>query len=121
MSAKYTPGPWSVPHFATDHTCDCHYVLSGSQHGMGAIATVHSQCEADETAVHNEPVDVARANAHLISAAPDLLEALEGMLADLPIPPTDCEYELVQAGCDPTEARKIAAAYAAIAKARGAA
>ena len=75
--SKHTPGPWSVPHFATDCACNCAYVVSGNQHGMGAIATVHHSDEADGE--HNEPMDVAIANARLIAAAPDMLEALRKM------------------------------------------
>lgn len=70
----HTRGPWSVPHFATDCSCNCAYVLSDNQHGMGAIATVHHSDEVDGE--HNEPMDVAIANARLIAAAPTLLEEL---------------------------------------------
>lgn len=76
--SKHTAGPWSIPHFATDCACNCAYVVSENQHGMGAIATVHHSEEADGE--HNEPMDVAIANARLIAAAPDMLEALRGIL-----------------------------------------
>lgn len=57
--------------------------------------------------------------AWLAAAAPELLEALEALIDGFPLPMTANEYELVQAGCDPTEARKIARAVTVIAKARG--
>lgn len=77
----FTPGPWSVPHFATDHQCNCQYVLSDGQYGMGAIATVHHNEDGSDGAEHNEPLGVAIANANLIVAAPELFEALEGVVA----------------------------------------
>lgn len=76
-SVGHTAGPWSVPHFARDdHSCGCGYVLSEHQHGMGAIATVHvSEEGADWRDGDHEPPAIAKANARLISAAPDLLAA----------------------------------------------
>jgi len=47
----------------------------------------------------------------------ELLEALEGLLDGLPA--SESDYELVQAGLDPKEARKVAAAFAAARNARG--
>lgn len=67
----HTKGPWSVPHFADEKsTCACSYVFSDSQRGFGAIATVQFGGE-------DENYETAKANAKLIAAAPDLLEALE--------------------------------------------
>ena len=77
--SKHTPGPWWC-HLADapePGKCDCSSVLSESQRGMGAIATVH-HCEEGthrDYADQYESKDTARANARLIAAAPDLLEA----------------------------------------------
>lgn len=74
MSGKHTPGPWSVPHFAEAGNCQCGYVFSDSQTGMGSICTVDWGGE-------NETKEVASANARVIAAAPELLEALQDLLA----------------------------------------
>ena len=106
MVAEHTPGPWMVPHFATDADCNCQYVLSDNQHGMGAIATVHHDGETDGR--HNEPMEIAQANARLIAAAPELLTAL--IWAEAAIAPFSK---------DPQEKSGINMARAAIAKATG--
>ena len=78
-NSKHTPGPWSVPHFAQpDVGCQCTYVLSSGYfgciatiaiaNGIGSVADGDNDCP---------PLEEARANAHLIAAAPELLEALE--------------------------------------------
>lgn len=68
---KFTAGPWSVPHFANDESgCSCAYVFSESQRGFGSVATVSFGGE-------DEDYETAKANAKLIAAAPDLLEALQ--------------------------------------------
>lgn len=70
----HTKGPWSIPHFADEKsTCACSYILSDSQRGFGAIATIQFGGE-------NENHETAKANANLIAAAPDLLKALEMMV-----------------------------------------
>jgi hypothetical protein len=85
--ASPTPGPWSVPHFATakdENDCTCTYVLADTM--FGAVCSVHidngkrvgdggNDCPSPEE---------AKANAHLISAAPDLLSALQAIMADAP-------------------------------------
>jgi hypothetical protein len=73
-TAKHTPGPWSVPHFARpDVGCECGYVLADGY--MGAVATVHCSHETGENWSNgdNPRFDEAVANAHLIAAAPELL------------------------------------------------
>ena len=72
MSAQHTPGPWKV----LEHSwSDTSIVAEGFDHGICLLdinhATEESQ-EADEA--------LMAANARLISAAPDLLEALRGVL-----------------------------------------
>lgn len=75
----HTPGPWSVPHFATakdENDCDCTYVLTEGM--FGAICSVHIDNGKNINDGGNDcpPADEAKANARLIAAAPDLLSAL---------------------------------------------
>jgi hypothetical protein len=74
---KFTPGPWSVPHFAkTNVKCECGYVLVDSL--MGSVATVNSSCGGDWRQHGDDPSkEQCVANANLIAAAPDLFEALQ--------------------------------------------
>ncbi|WJZ70033.1 EaD/Ea22-like family protein [Pantoea phage PA-1] len=68
MKFKGTPGPWSVEGFWVES--DCRY-----------IAEVHDfreECEIFKP-VHPE----SAANANLIAAAPELLEALQAVLFDV--------------------------------------
>ncbi len=72
-----TPGPWAC-HFGNDNiTCDCKYVLA-DYGGMGSIATIDVCKEMHgEWGDDNGPsVDVAKANARLIAAVPDLARQL---------------------------------------------
>ena len=48
---------------------------------MGSIATVNSQAQKKDGAEENEPVELAKGNARLIAAAPDLLEACMAFVA----------------------------------------
>jgi hypothetical protein len=72
--SKFTPGPWSVPHFASDGPCDCAYIFSDSQRGFGSVATVSWHSEEQESR------ETCIANACLIAAAPELLEALSELV-----------------------------------------
>lgn len=77
---KFTPGPWSLPHFASpDVNCQCEYVLC--DHLMGAIASVHCSGEGDDWAQggDNPKFEEAVANARLIAAAPEMYEALKAL------------------------------------------
>lgn len=76
MSAKHTPGPWSVPHFARAHGCGCRYIFAGEY--LGGIAEVYVDNGKMPSEGGNDcpSVDEATANASLIAAAPDLLSAL---------------------------------------------
>ena len=107
MSAGHTPGPWHADAINSWNVWarDC------------KVAATYGLTQGPQ---YREPPQEERiANARLVAAAPELLDALDGLIDGFPLPATVNEYELVQAGCDPTEARKIAAAVAAIAKARG--
>lgn len=107
MSGQHTPAPWRV---------------SDAASGMGRpIMAVGGQIVGWATylPVNDSVVATQEANACLIAGAPLLLEALQGLLDGVPFGPGMSEYELVQAGCDPTDARKFFAAFDAIARARG--
>jgi len=87
----WTSGPWRVGHSGFERKpCVVGRGLTGAP-----FTVAHVSEEGD---------------AHLIAAAPDLFAALEGLIDGFPFPATVNEYELIQSGCDPTEAAKIAAA-----------
>lgn len=65
MSPKHTPGPW---------TFDGNFFQVFANDGGNAVASVYSTTAPEPMASE------ARANARLISAAPDLLGALIGMV-----------------------------------------
>lgn len=90
MTTQHTPGPWTTDGAARTNDLD---VISPA----GRITLI--DCEFSD-----ESEDVLTANARLISAAPELLAALEGLLNALP---------------SATTHPAIKAARAAIAKATG--
>lgn len=61
---KHTPGPW-------------HYSETASKHGTQLVYDTSGKLVADAGRVHGRLVDVMQANALLIAAAPELLEALK--------------------------------------------
>ena len=63
--SKHTPGPWEIKR----HFDSCYRYISAPEHI--ALAQVVWCVEEEERS------PVCEANAHLIAAAPDLLEALE--------------------------------------------
>lgn len=69
MGKKFTKGNWNV----SDDTSECYLVKSDDG---GLIAFVYDG-DIDEEAIH---MDVVEANAKLIAAAPDLLEALTNII-----------------------------------------
>ena len=78
--SSFTPGPWSVPHFARpDVGCECKYVLTDTC--MGAVCAVYASGDDSIEGGDNPPFDEAVANAHLIASAPDLLEALKYVMS----------------------------------------
>lgn len=81
MENKFTKGEWNLPHLATkknEHDCDCGYILN--EQYEGAIATVHFTSKSRNFGHDNPPLEEAIANAKLICAAPELLEACERAL-----------------------------------------
>jgi hypothetical protein len=96
--SKHTPGPWQAKGLAVDSAGDKFLRICQ----MSRVRFT----EADRT-VHEISDDTAEANARLISAAPDLLEALEEYVRDF----GDNE--------DYDSQRMAAKARAAIAKATG--
>lgn len=102
MSANsFTPGPWKVFEHSWSETS---IVADGFDHGICLLDINHATEESQD-----QDAEVMSANARLISAAPDLLEALRMMLDAHAIPSTGCK-----------ERPAYEAAQAAIAKATGA-
>jgi hypothetical protein len=77
--SKHTPGPWtlfqdqSVRHYAGIEAGKLSIVSIGYPDELNPI---------DDSGVHGNTEDEALANAYLIAAAPDLLEALENLEND---------------------------------------
>lgn len=76
MTAQHTPGPWSVEKCVANHLHP--YYEQGT-----IIQTVDSEV-ADECIATIEVSERDEANAYLIAAAPELLEALEGLVENIP-------------------------------------
>jgi len=111
---SHTPGPWelSKPHFgerhiyvSSWHSVDGKKCTSGKQH----ICVLPYEGKRGAIVYH----EMFNANASLIAAAPDLLDALEAMLS------YTAELNPLQ-GCDGHDHPAVSQARAAIAKARGA-
>ena len=95
---KHTPGPWVWEHWQMGLT---------AQNGTSVLAYY----DYEGMSLHGKTEDEHEANAHLIAAAPDLLEALDRMIA---------EYDLWGGyNDDGFKSGTILSARAAIAKAKG--
>ena len=104
-AAKHTPGPWRYqPGFLTVYTCS---------HGETGITQAIAK-PLDGNGDFNPPT--MEANARLISAAPDLLEALKDAVSSLEYVNT---HHPEATGCGVRQER-IEAGLKAIAKAEGA-
>jgi hypothetical protein len=106
--AQHTPGPWS---FENGISCISHKrgeIVARNRAGSQTVAQV---------AMFSDPSydgDEDTANARLIAAAPELLDALEELVSDL-------EFDM-SAGCNPRlvkSGKRIEYARAAISKATG--
>jgi len=100
MSAKHTPGPWQVNSNFASQVCDC----DGTSRGCAPIANM-SGTPAER-----------KANARLIAAAPDLLEALREVEKHLQSYVDAIEYG---GGAASKSSERLASVRAAIAKATG--
>ena len=72
---KHTPGPWELTTANADTYKSLNYGVKGPEINGSLDFTICDMCDDgydDET---------QKANAHLIAAAPDLLEALENIVA----------------------------------------
>jgi hypothetical protein len=69
MTTKHTPGPWRIEK------------RPGNEMEYHVVAEVRSPVALAKTLCNGLPVEVDRANARLIAAAPDMAEALQAILA----------------------------------------
>lgn len=67
MSDKHTPGPWGV-----EQTGDTNWI--GPLRGNGKVAEI--VCSTDREGLKRSALERNDANAHLIAAAPDMLDTL---------------------------------------------
>ena len=103
MTSKHTPGPWS--YIGDDETGGIKF----AEVAAGEIGTRAHRSVAWCIGVDERRLDAAtKANARLIAAAPDLLEALQEIVSQ----------DIAELALDPDWPRRIARA--AIAKATGA-
>lgn len=98
--SSFTPGPWHAPHFADDTcTCNCRSVVSECY--AGAICTVEfdNGLRIEDGGNDAPPLEQAKANARLIAAAPELLEALKSTITSSP------DWELITSALAKAEGR----------------
>jgi hypothetical protein len=83
---KHTPGPWRPGHLVNDdHSCDCRHIF-GNDDRMGCVAEVMVGKDDDQFKAEYPDRDEAKANMHLIAAAPDMLAALQNAKGFLDTP-----------------------------------
>ena len=77
---KGTKREWSLPHFADPNSkCKCGYVLC--EQYCGSVATINYSNECDDWRDGDfPPIEEAKYNAYLISAAPMLLFELQELV-----------------------------------------
>lgn len=73
---KFTPGPWHAPHFAMDdHTCNCRSVVSEFYAGAVCVVETDNGKRISEGGNDAPVLSEAKANAHLIAAAPEMFDS----------------------------------------------
>jgi len=75
MTTKHTPGPWRAKKVRT-------LIHIGGDSGVCEISVSASHVHEDFPGAKMAYIARQEANAHLIAAAPDLLEALQALVAD---------------------------------------
>ena len=105
MTVQHTPGPWFHAHRKGNDAMFRTEVFSEQHGGIATCDWTPKHCGNGVTATYRE------ANARLIAAAPDLLEALKAVVNDW-VAPDDLPFE-------DGEMPALDAARAAIAKATG--
>lgn len=104
-AAKHTPGPWSLhAHMGGEHTTDCsedHGFIAHTCH-IGAGDILLAEVEAyrytsgeSSGFARVSDFDECRANARLIAAAPELLEALKAARDDLRVAGFDATVSML--------------------------
>jgi len=109
MEAKHTPGPWEWSRYGNNDGDYQYLRQKEEQHHPSVLSPEEGQIydEYDSDPPH---IDIKDADANLIVAAPDLLEALQNTMALV-----DLKY----GNTDHTAGPVMDLAHAAVAKARG--
>ncbi|MEN6384599.1 MAG: hypothetical protein ABFD79_05320 [Phycisphaerales bacterium] len=75
-NTKHTPAPWNVGSTCMPKSVDSNYLI----HSANSISIAEVYKPNDKFRCREYNADVSRANARLIAAAPELLQALEEIL-----------------------------------------
>jgi len=81
MNAKHTPGKWEYT--PAGKQSQCYTIIATDNMHLGGIAHVYAKgkaIESEEGGFDFSMPDMSEANARLIAAAPELLEALQNAL-----------------------------------------
>lgn len=117
--AKHTPGPWEVQPNAWDQGASIAIVSPANGWKVAIIQydeDIQIVNDPDMETVKRHPQEMA--DAHLIAAAPDLLQALQNLIKDYKALAEDFSHERTKDGWDAFDpAEDLKAAHAAITKA----
>lgn len=86
MEAKHTPGPWGCESAMSSDLDSIRYITNPDGKSIARVRIRNFQSQ-----------DEALANARLIAAAPDLLAALQGIMAGIAGCERDAHYEAARA------------------------